>query len=301
MKDNVVRAARGEPVTEPPADWPADYRALVKRRLGIAADRDIALIERPDYKRRWQWETWERLQEQALRVWLLDRLENERYWGGEPQLTASSARLADEIRRDADFRGVAELYAGRPDVDLATLVEELVLAEAVPYLAAWRHTDSGRRTRAAWERVWELQRLEDAIDARCELGEHDPSRITVDQANAQKGVEVGAIPVPPKYASKDFRRSAFWSLRGKLDVPKERFILFPGCDRAADPSPVIGWAGWNVPRALSGARAVPDANAPGRGVGSAAANAAAGWSCRVSALGAPVAQRPRPVAWSTDR
>ena len=28
-------------------------------------------------------------------------------------------------------------------------------------------------------------------------------------------------------------------------MPKERFILYPGCERTADQSPVIGWAGWN--------------------------------------------------------
>src|SRR5262249_558579 len=53
------------------------------------------------------------------------------------------------------------------------------------------------------------------------------------------------IAVPPKYTSKDFRKNSVWQLRGKLDVPKERFILYPGCERGADPSPVIGWAGWN--------------------------------------------------------
>jgi hypothetical protein len=51
--------------------------------------------------------------------------------------------------------------------------------------------------------------------------------------------------VPPKYASADFRKSAYWSLRGKLDVPKERFIHYPGLERGSDPSPLIGWAGWD--------------------------------------------------------
>ena len=43
------------------------------------------------------------------------------------------------------------------------------------------------------------------------------------------------------------------SLRGKLDVPKERFFSLPFCERTADPSLVIGWAGWN---ALEQSRAV---------------------------------------------
>jgi hypothetical protein len=51
--------------------------------------------------------------------------------------------------------------------------------------------------------------------------------------------------VPPKYASADFQSSAYWRLRGKLDVPKERFILYPGCGQDGDPTPVLTWAGWN--------------------------------------------------------
>lgn len=53
------------------------------------------------------------------------------------------------------------------------------------------------------------------------------------------------VPVPPKYGSTDFRKSVWWSLRGKLDVPKERWIFYPGTERAEDPSPVIAWAGWD--------------------------------------------------------
>ena len=34
-------------------------------------------------------------------------------------------------------------------------------------------------------------------------------------------------------------------MRGKLDVPKERFITYPHCNRDADRTPVIGWAGWD--------------------------------------------------------
>ena len=51
--------------------------------------------------------------------------------------------------------------------------------------------------------------------------------------------------MPPKYASGDFKKSVWWSLRGKLDVPKERWISYPGAERTEDPSPVIAWAGWD--------------------------------------------------------
>jgi hypothetical protein len=51
--------------------------------------------------------------------------------------------------------------------------------------------------------------------------------------------------VPPKYATADFQKQSYWRLRGKLDVPKERFILYPGAEREGDPTPVLGWAGWD--------------------------------------------------------
>jgi hypothetical protein len=53
-----------------------------------------------------------------------------------------------------------------------------------------------------------------------------------------------AHPRPPKYDQRDYRDATTWRLRGKLDVPKERFIRYPGCE--LDPAdPVFGWAGWD--------------------------------------------------------
>jgi hypothetical protein len=230
------------PTTEIPQHWPAEYRALVERRLqAIADNKSVRLIERPEYKRRWQQEPWEKQEQEALRGWLLDRLEAEELWQ-EPRLL-STAKLADRLRRDKDFRQVAALYRGRDDFDLTRLVTELVEGEGVPYLAEQRHKPSGMRKRKVWEEVWDLQRAEDAIDARVELPEDDPDRLDADQAAAEK--RALDIPVPPKYARADFRTATAWRLRGKLDVPKERFVLHPGAERQADPTPVVGWAGWD--------------------------------------------------------
>jgi hypothetical protein len=49
----------------------------------------------------------------------------------------------------------------------------------------------------------------------------------------------------PKYGQDEFRSPTYWSLRGKLDVPKERFISYPGCESDEDREPVYGWAGWD--------------------------------------------------------
>ena len=233
------------PVTTIPERWPAAYRDLVQRRIDAIEQRpDLALIEQPVHKRRWNDEPWEAQQERALRGWLLDRLETPVHWA-EPRLTTAAA-LADRMRDDDEFLSAAALYAERIDFDVTRLVTELVEGESVPLLPAVRFAPSGLRKRAAWEHTWDLQRREDALDARTALPPSDPAHLTPEQAAAAKAREVGTVPVPPRYAAADFRKSSWWRLRGKLDVPKERFFSLPGCERDQDPSPVVGWAGWDA-------------------------------------------------------
>jgi hypothetical protein len=212
------------PITALPNDWPHDYRQIVERRIAlIESDTNIALIEQPEYKRRWNTEPWDQQLQRALRTWLLDRLETAHYWpdpAQTPELT-SCTRLAERAARDTDFLQVAALYRGREDFDVLALVSELVASETVPFLPVLRYKPSGLTKRAVWERTWELQRREDAGEA------------------------VGPIPVPPKYAAADFKSADIWRLRGKLDVPKERFISYPSAERDSDRALVVGWAGWN--------------------------------------------------------
>ena len=147
------------PITEIPAHWPAAYRTLVQRRIEtIEKNANVALIEQPEYKRRWNDQPWEAQQERALRGWLLDRLEAPALWP-ETRLTTTAA-LADQMRDDAGFLQVAALYAGRPDFDVARLVARLVEEESVPLLPVLRYKPSGLRKRDAWERTWALQRME---------------------------------------------------------------------------------------------------------------------------------------------
>jgi hypothetical protein len=67
------------------------------------------------------------------------------------------------------------------------------------------------------------------------------------EVDARRQAAIGGEtpPVPPKYEKKDFRSATFWRLRGKLDVPKERFISYPFCSPDGDDSLLIGWAGWD--------------------------------------------------------
>nr|WP_026455415.1 BREX-2 system adenine-specific DNA-methyltransferase PglX [Saccharomonospora iraqiensis] len=219
------------PVTEVPQHWPEWYRQLVQDRIeAIESRRDLELLERPEHKRRWAAESWEKREAEALRTWLLDRCERRELWFGlrdgfEQPRTRTVHQLADAFRDDADMHAVASLYAadhlGKPDLSLAQVLERVVADQHVPYLAALRFKEPGLRKRAQWERVWQLQREEDATGRRLD------------------------IPVPPKYTSGDFRKASYWSQRGKLDVPKERFVSYPEAGPEGDPSLLLGWAGWD--------------------------------------------------------
>lgn len=213
------------PTTEIPAHLPADYRDLLQRRLdAIESNPQIRVLEKPEYKRRWASEPWDKQVDAALRGWLLDRVEDRSLWydrDGRPA-AQSVAQLADVLDRDEEFRGVLRLWAGDPNAATGAALAKLLADESVPFLAAYRYKHSGLDKRSAWEDTWALQRREDA-------GEKLDS----------------PIPVPPKYKPADFAKGSYWSHRGKLDVPKERFISYPNAGRETDATELLGWAGWD--------------------------------------------------------
>ncbi|QUC61570.1 BREX-2 system adenine-specific DNA-methyltransferase PglX [Streptomyces sp. A2-16] len=225
--DEWFKRHNSTPITQIPVHWPAPYREIVQKRIDvIESNRAINMVERPEYKRRWATEGWDALQEKALRSWLLDRVEKRDHWfdeNGQPTIL-TLARLIDALSRDEDFVSVAKLYA--PRKELAKVVAELITDEHVPFLSALRYKPSGMKKRADWEEVWDLQRKEDAAP-------DEPAKRKIRDS----------IPVPPKYTSADFLRPSYWKARGKLDVPKERFISY-GQTNAATPE-LYGWAGWD--------------------------------------------------------
>ncbi len=281
------------PITEIPNDWPDDYRRLIEQRIAlIESDRNIGLIEQPEYKRRWNTEPWESQLERALRNWLHDRLESYFDFDGrmaeavsDQQSAASqkkadcrsliaessmvsTARIADTASRDSDFMQVAELYRGRKDFDVGRLVAELVEDESVPLLPVLRYKPAAMDKRRAWERTWELQRQEDRLgDQRSAVSDQlAAAREELSAVSGQQSAKLEAecktleaqlekltaecrkltasIQVPPKYTSSDFQKSSYWRLRGKLDVPKERWVSLPHCE-GEDGSMVIAWAGYD--------------------------------------------------------
>ncbi|NEE38444.1 BREX-2 system adenine-specific DNA-methyltransferase PglX [Streptomyces sp. SID7982] len=215
------------PITEIPAHWPDDYRALVQKRIDvIESNRAIGMIERPEYKRRWATEGWDSMRQKALKSWLLDRIEDRSYWfdaNGNPTIT-TLARLTEALSADEDFTSVADLYA--PRQDLAKTVRDLLSEEHVPFVSALRYKPAALKKRADWEHVWDLQREEDAAP-------DEPAKRKIRERT----------PVPPKYTSADFLKPSYWRARGKLDVPKERFVSY-GTVNAQSPE-LYGWAGWD--------------------------------------------------------
>ena len=242
------------PITEAPAHWPEDYCALVARRIElIGSDRFIGLLEKPEYKRRWNTEPWQEQERRALRAWLLDRLESPAYWP-EPRLT-TVRELAARAAADADFQQVAARFSERAYGDLDALVAELVESESVPALPVQRYRPSGLAKRADWEAVWAAQRREDEIDAETagatprladETEDHHAARLQAERRRRKRD-ELGDLVPPPKYRSADFLKTGYWRLRGALDVPKERFVSLPDMSRDNDPTLLVGWAGWDPP------------------------------------------------------
>ncbi|MET8974379.1 BREX-2 system adenine-specific DNA-methyltransferase PglX [Streptomyces sp. NPDC004539] len=213
--------------TQIPDDWPDSYKNTVRKRIEIIEkNKAIGMIERPEYKRRWASEGWDSLQEKALRAWLLDQVEAHELWYQEDKPTIlTRAQLTSALELNEDFTSVAKLY--EPHKEVATVIADLLTDEHVPFLASLRYKPIGLKKRADWERVWNLQRQEDAAP-------DEPSKRRIRDS----------IPVPPKYALTDFLKPSYWRARGKLDVPKERFISYSTGPISGTPD-LFGWAGWD--------------------------------------------------------
>ena len=249
---------RGSPATAPPRSpssprtGPPTTAAVVEARIAlIEKRRDLALIERPECKRRWS----HRAVGEAAGTWRCGTgcsTGSKRAASGSPPTTTATTSPSCTPCGPLPTRSAATRTScpsprsgpsdalGRPDADLAEVVGALVDDEHVPFLAAYRYKPAGLAKRAEWEHTWALQRREDAVAAR--LGYDDVTHPEVRRAIKD---EIGDVPVPPKYAPGDFARGSYWSQRGKLDVPKERFISYPAASRDGDGSLLLGWAGWD--------------------------------------------------------
>lgn len=215
------------PVAEIPDTWPEAQRTAAQQRLDLMASaKSIKLLEAPEYKRRWSDDLWADKVHEALGDWLLTRLETPELWrrsDGMPQ-PRTIRELAADVETDpnlADVLSVLPLWSTRRGATVEKMLDDLLKDEAVPYVASLRYKKRGFAKRAEWEATWDAQRREDA------------GEITAEE-----------VPVPPNYSKEDMV-PAVWKHRGKLDVPKERFISYPGASPEGDSTLLLGWAGWN--------------------------------------------------------
>jgi hypothetical protein len=214
-----------------PTDVGGPLVDLYRQRLRLLDDpergRQLRLLETPETKRRWSPPDDAKAFREAVRTWLLERIEAVFREQPTPELR-TARQLALGLGRDVAVQAAYELLTEDSGADLVRLVSDLVDAEGVPFLAGLRYAETGMEKRAAWEETWRLQRLEDEGKLEPEL----------------KRLGLKGIPVPDKYANKDFLRHS-WGLRGKLDVPKERFVTVAAGNNEDDPTPLCGWAGWD--------------------------------------------------------
>lgn len=209
------RNAYPDPI--PPEDHPGGMRDLLRVRMAaVEAVPEIRVIEQPEYKHRWAVREVDAEALAAVTEWGCSTLELALH---SPVPEKASALALEWLQAQGKrAHSASQLYfGGNPQAWVA----QALANNAVPFLAQHRFTDSGLEKHSAWEATWALQRREDA------------------------GEKLEDIPVPPKYGQEDYRDPNAWRLRGKLDVPKERFISYPGCESDEDQQPVYGWAGWD--------------------------------------------------------
>jgi hypothetical protein len=234
-----------EPVTELGA-IPEGWRAVTEARLArTAASRELGLLEQPTYKRRWYRPDYEQEEREAMALWLADRVEEEAKTRDEPFTVRS---IAAALQDDPAVEAVATLYAGN-GFDLDKLVASIFDEESVPNLKAHVFSEKGLVKRAAWERTWQLQHAEDAWDAQKKAHEDAISAgASLDEAPPLPTGKRPEPEVPPKYTNADYLKPHYWKHRGKLDVPKERFIAYtetPSALTEEGKTALYGWAGWD--------------------------------------------------------
>lgn len=233
--------------TAPPCTLPAALRdAYFARRRLLDQVPPLQLIETPTMKRLWRGtsgesgrygETYRERFTRAARAWLAARLETLIEERGK---ASSAAVLVASVQDDARVLAVAAVLQQRRDVDLSGLLLGILETEAVPSHRFHTYTDTGLAKRAVWEEVWALQHREDA------------------------GKKAGEIPIAPDYSqgsrgkATDFVRTDYWRLRGRLDVPKERFIAFTEVPGRSGVETLYGWAGWTAQQRVKAVLAIDE-------------------------------------------
>ena len=224
-------------------DWAEPTWAA--RVEAIEQSEELQLLESPVFKRAWR-DTDQNTAEPVYRAekdrsdlyaWFGERLET---WASERSRPFTLAQGVAAFQDDPASLVLAEAILGRKDFTLEHIIKELLAATSVPNHPLHTYTNSGLSKWMAWAAVLELQRCEDADGVRREVG------------------------APPEYSqgsrgkSTDFLKNEYWKLRGKLDVPKERFIAFTDVPGREGSDTLYGWAGWTPLQRLKAILAIDE-------------------------------------------
>ena len=248
-RDAINRAAlaRGEEPNEQPSEWwnrhrwealtalpsgasPALTKRVEARKARVAATPALALIESTNFKRRWYKPDYIEQEGLALSEWLAERVEH----AGKARTNAFSLeQLVANLQDDPRVLAVCEVLTGRKDFSLSQVVAGALQGGAVPNHRFHLYKPSGLVKGEVWQRTWAEQRREDA-------GE----KVTPE--------------VPPSYGTGDFLKPDYWRLRGKLDVPKERFIAFTEVPGRSGVETLYGWAGWTAQQRVKAILAIDE-------------------------------------------
>lgn len=223
----------------PPDTDPRTSIAWESRIAAIEQTPSLSLIEHESYKRRWlltpkhlagRVESFAGRLEIRIIELLLDLLE---VAARRRTVPFEAGRIVADLQDDARFGMLAELLTGRKDYSHEQTVLGFLSDDVVPNHPFHRYSKAGLVKYKTWESTWEDQRREDAGES--------------------------VIPaVPPSYAQPDFVSRRVFELRGKLDVPKERFIAFTEVPGRTGAETLYGWAGWTPLQRLKALLAIDE-------------------------------------------
>ncbi len=203
-------------------------QAWLERRHQRNASRLLRALDARECKRGWF--AWKRPRRrgqydsirtrEACAHWLLIRVES-LFRAQRSPIALTMEEIAEALSSAVDVQAVAEVREGSISPDLTKLLAPLVEDTAVPFLASYRLSSTGLKKWEGWKQLWSLQR-----------------RGPVTPRDARE--------LAHPYEMRDFRRSSWWTLRGPLDLPRERFISYPL--RGAESETRYSWAGWTFPQ-----------------------------------------------------
>ena len=242
------RALNLEEAEAPPVGiLPAWAEATWRRREELLRSSDyLQLIETSVFKRAWR-DTEQNTAEPEFRKsknasdlldWLAGCVEQ---WAARRDRPFTRAQLVAGLQSQAPVLRIAEVFSGRPDYSLDLLMSQILMDDSVPNHRFHVYTNSGLTKRTAWENVWALQCREDAGEHVCEI------RVPPEYSQGSRGKSI------------DFLRNEYWKLRGKLDVPKERFIAFTEVPGRVGADTLFGWAGWTPLQRIRAMLAIDEA------------------------------------------